>query len=327
MTSVEALAPQDRELVSKLIQQLLERNQPSHCDTSHGCPSLLKYLDLWQSEQELRGISKLTLYSYRQKVEDLLDFNEMPNELIVKEFLAKKQQSGACSGTIANYVKAFRSFFAYLNSNGLYRFDLNRLKLPKIKYRERRVPKDDEIARLLYSLNDAEDAIAFLLLVDCGVRVHELVTIKLDAIDFSDASIAIKGKSDKTRTVYLSETTLKYLRIYVQSIKSEYLFPSTRVDAGIAHRCNHYFQRRLSELCQRAGVECVTPHQLRHYFATHTLSHGADVKAVSEMLGHADVTITLKIYHHVNAKAIRQMHREFSPIANTRLSLPEAIRS
>ena len=107
MTSVEALAPQDRELVSKLIQQLLERNQPSHC-----YPSLVKYLDLWQSEQELRGISKLTLYSYRQKVEDLLDFNEIPNELIVKEFLAKKQQSGACSGTIANYVKVFRSFFA-----------------------------------------------------------------------------------------------------------------------------------------------------------------------------------------------------------------------
>ena len=84
---------------------------------------------------------------------------------------------------------------------------------------------------------------------------------------------------------------------------------------------------RLSELCERAGVEHLTPHQLRHYFATHTLSDGADVKAVSEMLGHADVTITLKIYHHVNAKAIRAMHREYSPIANTRLSLPEAIRS
>ena len=61
-------------------------------------------------------------------------------------------------------------------------------------------------------------------------------------------------------------------------------------------------------------IEQITPHQLRHYFATHTLSNGADVKAVSETLGHADVGITLKIYHHVNARAIKERHREFSPV-------------
>ena len=69
----------------------------------------------------------------------------------------------------------------------------------------------------------------------------------------------------------------------------------------------------MAELCERVGIEQITPHQLRHYFATHTLSNGADVKAVSEMLGHADAGITLKIYHHVNARAIREMHRECSP--------------
>ena len=83
----------------------------------------------------------------------------------------------------------------------------------------------------------------------------------------------------------------------------------------IPHRGNRYFENRLSELCDRAGIDRITPHQLRHYFATHTLSNGADIKAVSEMLGHADVGITLKIYHHVNAKSIRQMHKEFSPVA------------
>jgi integrase/recombinase XerD len=207
----------------------------------------------------------------------------------------------------------------------LYDLDARKLKLPKIKYRERRVPKDEEIDKLIRSLNNAEDAIALLLLIDCGVRIHELVTIKIDNIDFNDASILVNGKSSKIRTVYLSENTVKYLRVYVQTIKGEYLFPSTRADAKVAYRCNRYFQRRLSELCQRAGVERITPHQLRHYFATHTLSHGADIKAVSEMLGHADVTITLKIYHHVNAKAIRAMHREYSPIANTRLALPSTL--
>jgi integrase/recombinase XerD len=188
------------------------------------------------------------------------------------------------------------------------------------------VPKDEDIVKLMYSLNNDEDAIAFLLFLDCGVRVHELATIKLDNIDFNDASIFINGKGGKTRTVYLSETTLKYLRSYAQTLRGEYLFPSTRADAGIAHRGNRYFQRRLSELCERASIERITPHQLRHYFATYALSRGGDVKAVSEMLGHADVTITLKIYHHVDTRSIRQMHREYSPLANTRLALPVKIK-
>lgn len=107
----------------------------------------------------------------------------------------------------------------------------------------------------------------------------------------------------------------------------EYLFPVNRSDTNCQHRSRRYFEDRLSELCEKADVERTTPHQLRHYFATYTLSNGADVKAVSEMLGHADVGITLKIYHHVNASAIREMHREYSPIVNTILALPRVIRN
>jgi len=188
------------------------------------------------------------------------------------------------------------------------------LRLPKIHYKERRVPKDEDITKLLSAVDRAEDTIAFLLLVDCGIRIHELVTIKLSNINLDDASILINGKGDKTRTVYLSEMTLNHLREYIKTYLGEYLFPSIRGDAKIPYRCNRYFQKRIAELCEKAGVERITPHQLRHYFATHTLSNGADVKAVSEMLGHADVGITLKIYHHVNARAIREMHREYSPL-------------
>ena len=294
-----------------------------------------KSLDLWQSELEFRGLSKLTIASYRQKVEALLDKYETPNEVDVRTFLTERlsvattqEQKDKIKGTLANYVKAFRSFFDYLFDNKLCNSNPTlRLKQPGGKYQERRVPKDEEVDKLMRALDDVEDASALLLFVDCGVRVHELATIKLDRIDFNDASILINGKGSKVRTVYLSETTLKYLRVYVQTIKSEYLFPSTRADARSAYRNRTFFEHRLRKLCDKAGIERLSPHQLRHYFATHTLSHGADVKAVSEMLGHADVTITLKIYHHVNAKAIRAMHREYSPIANTSLALPEAISS
>ena len=146
-----------------------------------------------------------------------------------------------------------------------------------------------------------------ILLLDCGIRINELATIKLANIDFENASIVINGKGGKVRTVYISETSLQYLSVYRQFMNGEYLFPSTRADAVCEHRGRRYFQRRLSDLYDRANIDRITPHQLRHYFATHALSNGADVKAVSQFLGHADVTITLKIYHHVTPKAVREV--------------------
>jgi integrase/recombinase XerD len=218
------------------------------------------------------------------------------------------------SGTIANYIKAFRSFFGYLFTSGLYDFDYRCLRLPKIKYRERRVPSDEEVIKLFQALDNDEDRLALLLLVDCGLRVTELASIKLKNINLEDTSILINGKGGKTRTIYLWETSVKYLKDYIRGLNNEYLFPVNRSDANHKYRNRRFFEIRLAELCERAGIEKITPHQLRHYFATHTLSNGADVKAVSEMLGHADVGITLKIYHHVNARAIREMHRDYSPV-------------
>jgi len=275
---------------------------------------LRNYIDLWSSEQKLKGITDITIYGYRRKIEALLGEHPKPTEFDIKQYLAKKQEFGAMSGTIANYVKAFRSFFGYLYNKGLYNIDPHCLPLPKVRNRERTVPSDEDVAKLLSVVNNAEDKIALLLLVDTGIRVQELATIKLKNINFSDASIIINGKGGKTRTVCLSETTVEHLRAYVQTLNSEYLFPSTRADARSSYRNRTYFECRLRELCRQAEVERIAPHQLRHYFATYTISRGGDVKAVSEMLGHADVGITLRVYHHVSAKMIREMHREYSPL-------------
>ena len=227
------------------------------------------------------------------------------------------------SGTIANYVKAFRSFFDYLYNKDWYNIDPRCLPLPKVRNKERTVPSDEDVAQLLSVVNNAEDKIAILLLVDTGIRVQELATIKLKNINLNGSSILINGKGGKTRTIYLSETTVEHLRTYVQTLNSEYLFPSTRADAKSLYRNRTYFEHRLRDLCRQANIEPITPHQLRHYFATYTLSRGSDIKTVSEMLGHADVTVTLKIYHHVDAKSIRRMHLEYSPLRELKpISVP-----
>jgi integrase len=114
--------------------------------------------------------------------------------------------------------------------------------------------------------------------------------------------------------LYLSKSTVQHLRDYMRTFSGEYLFPSTRADAKGEYRNRTFLGKRLRELCEQVGIERITLHQLRHYFATYTLSRGGDIKAVSEMLGHADVGITLRIYHHADAKSIQQMHRGYSPL-------------
>jgi site-specific recombinase XerD len=284
-------------------------------------------LDAWYNEQLLKGITKSTADAHLGRIKALLNSYPTPDIFSIQGYLSEKQKTGYMSGTIANYIKSFRSFFGYLYNNGLYNLEYQRLKIPKIKYRERRVPIDEEVGKLFQELDNDEDRVTLLLLVDCGLRVTELATIKLKNINLKDASILINGKGGKTRTVYLSDKSVKYLGEYISKLNGEYLFPANRSDASQQHRSRRFFEDRLSKLCEKAGVERITPHQLRHYFATHTLSNGADVKAVSEMLGHADVGITLKIYHHVNASAIREMHREYSPVDNVRFVLPRVIRS
>ena len=275
--------------------------------------NLRDYINDWYSEQKLKGLVETTIYSYRQKVEALLGEYSRAAEIDIKRYLAKKQEFGASSGTIANYVKAYRSFFGYLFERGLYHLELRCLKLPKIRHKERRVPSDGDVSKLL-SVVQNQEKVALLLLVDTGIRVTELASIKLKNIDLDGASIVVNGKGGKTRVVYLSELTIEHLRTYVKALRGDYIFPSTRADAKGECRNRTFFEKRLRELCDQVSIERITPHQLRHYFATYTLSRGGDIKAVSEMLGHADVGITLKIYHHVDAKSIQKMHREYSPL-------------
>ena len=272
------------------------------------------YIDEWYREQKLKGLVESTSYSYRRKVKALLGEYLRPTEIDIKRYLARKQEFGSCSGTIANYVKAYRSFFGYLSDRSLYNIDPRCFKLPKIRHREGRLPSDEDVAELLTVVHNPEEEVALLLLVDTGMRITELATIKLKNIDLDDMSILINGKGGKTRTVYLSGATIEHLRDYVQTLHGEYLFPSAKADAKGEYRNRTYFEKRLRELCDRVGIERITPHQLRHYFATYTLSHGGDIKAVSEMLGHADVGVTLKIYHHVSAMAIKDMHCRYSPL-------------
>ncbi|HEY95905.1 MAG TPA: hypothetical protein G4O15_13320 [Dehalococcoidia bacterium] len=119
--------------------------------------SLINHIDVRYNEQLLKGLNKTTADCYKSLVVSLLEAYPNSPESDIKNYLYQKQQVDFMSGTIANYIKSFRSFFSYLLNNNLFDLDYQRLKIPKIRYREQYVPTDDEVKKLFQVVDNAED--------------------------------------------------------------------------------------------------------------------------------------------------------------------------
>lgn len=315
--ALDMLSPQNQELAVMIIRELGRRDGNEFpLEAAPGLQSPKEGLDMWQSDLELRGLAYTTRKSYRQKVESLLHVYPEPTELEIRQYLTDRLREGLDKGTIANYIKAFRSFFSYLHETGLWNYNpAAHLRLPKLTRKEKRCPNNHDIAKLLSEQLAPQDRIFLLLSIDCGLRLNEIATVKRADVDLTKREVIVMGKGGKERSVPICEFTALHLAQYLRTVNSQYLFPALRCDTQSGHFSWRAFQRRLERLCRKVGIAHITPHQLRHYFATYALSHGGDVKAVSEILGHRDVTITLQTYHHVGRRAIRQVHSQVSPLA------------
>jgi len=175
-------------------------------------------------EQKVQAKATNTINSYQRMILALLKENSRPDQYCVKEFLSQKQDAGASSGTIANYVKAYRSFFKYLFENGMYDINPGYFKIPKIQYKERHLSSDEDVAKLLQVADTEEDKLALTLLIDTGLRRHEMATIKKKNVDCNDGSIRVRGKGGKDRTVYISQITADSTRVRANA-HSRHFFP------------------------------------------------------------------------------------------------------
>jgi len=281
------------------------------------------YLDYLEIE---KNRSPLTRRSYERCLKKFVSLSRAKSvdditEARIREFRIKlADASGIKKGTQAYHIIVLRNFLKYLIKRGVDVVSPDKIELPKVPQREIKVLEYADLERLLNApkgsdLKSLRDRAILETFFSTGLRVSELCALdRFTNIDRGE--VTVRGKGEKLRTVFLSERAKKALKDYLgkRSDAEPYLFVSLsngktpKVFGRIIPRT---IQRLVDHYAKEAGLpQRVTPHQLRHQFATDLLMNGADLRSVQELLGHANITTT-QIYTHVTNKELREVHVAF----------------
>jgi integrase/recombinase XerD len=278
-----------------------------------------------------QGASPLTLDAYRRDVERLVDFARTkaaatPADVtskLLREFIYHLKDIGLAPSSIRRNISAVRTYFKFLLADGIVvRDPSERLETPK---RWRTLPEVLTVAEVtkLIAAPTLDDPLAFRdralleLAYGAGLRVSEWISLGVRDVLMEDKLLRVFGKGSKERLVPIGRSAIGAVATYIRELRPRLekgggkgrLFlnargsPLTRMGAW----------KILAKYVDRTGIEkAVSPHTLRHSFATHLLEGGADLRAVQEMLGHADISTT-QIYTHVDREYLRQVHKQFHP--------------
>jgi site-specific recombinase XerD len=231
----------------------------------------------------------------------------------------KGQQAGTLKKNTQNYhLIAIRSFLKYLMKREVTSLPPDRIELAKIKERSLDLISVEELARLLAapdttSPKGLRDKAVLELFFSTGLRLSELCSLNRD-LDLSKDEFSVRGKGEKVRVVFLSSSAKDAIREYLKGRKDldEPLFIQYSSNKGSTSRLTpRSIERIVKYYAIKAGIsKKVTPHVIRHSFATDLLSNGADIRSVQMMLGHANIATT-QIYTHVTDKQLRDVHKKF----------------
>ncbi len=275
------------------------------------------------------GLSNNTLQSYRLDMtqfalwidaqhKSLLDVDQSD----IQQYLAVKfPQSKPRS--IGRLIATLRRFYRYcLRENKIAVDPTLQIESPKLP---RSLPKslnEDEVLSLLNApdLNSPtglRDRAMLELLYACGLRVSELVMIKTTELSLSDAVVRVTGKGSKTRLVPMGEEAADWINRYLMLARPEILQQRLSDALFVTHRGEAMTRQAFWYLIKRyalqAGIQkAISPHVLRHAFATHLLNHGADLRVVQMLLGHSDISTT-QIYTHVARERLKKLHAQHHP--------------
>ena len=245
----------------------------------------------------------------------------------IADFLRSERECGMSSATRARRSAAIRMFLRYMK-------DVRRIKsdpseLMDAPRRERILPRvlsEEETFRMLDEITgetprDLRDRAILEVLYGCGLRVSELCELKLDDVVDGGELLRVIGKGDKERVVPLGSAAGKALRKYFDSARAVFAKGGNAISHVFVTRLGKPFTRQgifklIRERAANVGIAAdrISPHVLRHSYASHMLSRGADIRAIQELLGHADISTT-QIYTHVDAARFGEIHRRFHPRA------------
>lgn len=276
-----------------------------------------------------RGLSKHTVDAYAS---DLVTFGtslenqqlalERVDEAFVAGYLVALSRSGCSPRTQARALSAIRGFFRFLVQDKRHHRDPTELlegprlarKLPDILTR-------DEVLRLLgapsgQKLNRIRDRAMLHTMYAAGLRVSELVQLDLGDVSLEEGFVIVLGKGNKRRIVPIGAHAREAIKKYLVEVRPRWALSASRacfVTARGKAMTRQGFWKIVKKYARAVGItKPISPHKLRHSFATHLLAGGADLRSVQTMLGHADLATT-QIYTHVTAEHLRAMHERFHP--------------
>ncbi len=291
-----------------------------------------------------RNAANNTRISYKNDLDDFLAFCQKSKKTIldiktndIREYIIYLSQQKYDTKTIARRISALRQFFQFLFAENIINDNpsLN-IDLPKTSKTLPGVLNEQEVSNLIETCyqDSSPEGLRLTALLEIlyasGMRVSELVTLKISEVQTKNENtdvksyIIVKGKGDKERMVVIHnkaiialEEYLKNLSIFTNDKNEKWLFPSKIAKEG--HITRQYFGKLLKKLAISSGIEPskLSPHKIRHSFATHLLNHGADLRVIQELLGHKDIGTT-QIYTHVSNDQLKSVVYKLHPLARNK---------
>ena len=285
------------------------------------------FLDSLWLEQ---GLSKSTLDAYRSDLKLLkvwaknreLKMDEISRPDLL-EFIAFKAEQGSSARTSARMLSSLRRFYTYLMQQEIISTNpTDKISMPKIGRSLPVLLTENEVLKLIKAPNTKKplgfrDRVMLELLYATGLRVSELVKLEANQVNLNQGYLRVMGKGDKERLVPMGKTAKRWMKNYlngpIQEIlndrQSDCLFP-TRTSTSISRQA---FWQIIKKYAMKVGISAkLSPHSLRHAFATHLINHGADLRVVQMLLGHSDLSTT-QIYTHIAQHRLKDLHEKHHP--------------
>ncbi len=286
-----------------------------------------RYIELFvEYLKSERNIADNTIQSYIMDLTDFCGFIDLEKEVSeenIKDYLANLDEKRLKTSSVKRKLSALKQFFKFLYREELITHDPTRfIHQPKSRRPLPKIVSEEVIEKLQNAIltlpapDDIRAELILLILYGSGLRVSELISLKRNTI-VENKFIRVFGKGSKERIVPISARVVLLIPEWLATCKeSVWLFPSVNPTKHITRQ--RVFQI-LKDLAINSGVDVtkISPHVLRHAFATHILDNGADLLSVKKMLGHQDISTT-EIYTHVTSKRLREVVNKFHPLAQTK---------
>lgn len=273
--------------------------------------------------------SDLTVESYRTEIKGYLDFFKEKNIKVkdiknsdIKDYLAYIKKGETSERTLAHNVSVIRTFYKFLLTLKIIeRNPTEFLELPKLRKKLPTVLSKEEVEKLLdIDLIDCysyRNKAMLELLYSTGLRVSELVNLELSNIDLENCTLKTIGKGNKERIIPISDYALYYVEKYINEYRGSMLKKGVNNYVFINNHGNVMTRQGFFKIIKKLAAEKniktpISPHTLRHSFATHLLDYGADLRSIQEMLGHSNLSTT-QIYTHVSSEHLKDNYNSSHP--------------